>query len=54
LDNFQRKNEGENKKRRNLEDIYFMCFIFGIPAPLVRKKKRLKKGKNTKGKRRNI
>jgi hypothetical protein len=30
------------KKRKNLEDIYFMCFIFGIPAPLVRKKERKK------------
>jgi len=53
LDKFQRKNEGEILKRRNLEDIYFMCFIFGILAPLVRKKKGEKR-KNTKGKKRNI
>jgi len=45
LDNFQRKNEGENLKRKNLEDIYFMYFIFGIPAPLVRKKEGKRKGR---------
>lgn len=47
FDNFQNQNEGE--KRKNLEDIYFMCFIFGVPAPLVRKKKG-KKGRTPKEK----
>jgi hypothetical protein len=51
LDNFQRKNEGENLKRKNLEDIYFMCFIFGIPAPLVREKEGKRKGRTPKEKR---